>query len=107
MNRARKKAENDIQRNCENEAKQFVVEYFEQRGLLVSKKDIYIAWFAFTQNGYICKLSFNNRPNIIFEFSMNRKTGSKQCDCYERFEYIAIPSNEEPQRFIYKSIKVM
>ena len=106
MRHAQRKAADSIQRNCEEEAKQFIVDFFEKHGMTVSKNDIFISWFAFSNHGYICKLNAYSKPNIIFEFSANTETGAKQCDCYERFEYIAIPSDMDPQYFIYKPVRL-
>lgn len=88
---ARKKASLDpIQKKCELEAINFIVDWYQRQHLYIDVDDIFISWFAFTKGGYRCMASSYTNQNLFFEISVNRKTKDVQCDCYERYAHISV-----------------
>ncbi len=79
-----------IQKECEAEAIEFIVNWYRWQNVKVNENDIFIVWFAFTKRGYRCMLSTHVNPNMFFELSANKRTKDIQCDCYERYEHITM-----------------
>ncbi len=91
---ARKKAYMDIhQKNCENEAKKFVQDWYKDRNIVIDPNSIYVVWFAFLKNGFKCMISSHMYKNNFFEITSNKTTGEICCSCFERFEYVVHPAN--------------
>lgn len=98
------------QKRCENEAIDFVYKYFKNNKVSISKNSIRTIWLAFIPRGYRCMMNSSEYENLFFEIIRNVKTGEYNIHCFERFEYVVHPSNEDaivisyrPQRFIKTS----
>ena len=88
---ARKKAFADIiQQKCEKEAKDFVLDWYQQQDIAIKPSEIFIAWFAFTDHGYRCMISSYVNQNSFFELNVNKRTHNIRCNFYHRYEYIAM-----------------
>ena len=83
---------NDVQKNCQKDARLFVQKWFEHNDIwLPDSKYIGIEWFAFTSNGYICSLSATSiKPDMFFELRKNMSTGEYVCNVFNRFEHIVM-----------------
>ena len=91
---AQKKANMDIlQKNCEEEAKELVIDWFKSRRLTIDPSSLYIVWFAYIRQGFKCMVSSHIYKNNFFEVTVNKRTGEKYYNCFERFEYIVQPAN--------------
>lgn len=86
---ALKKATDPVQKKCETEAINFVIEWHKRHHLKVNTDDIYISWFAFIKGGYRCMVTSCTNQNLFFELSVNKKTNAIQCDCYERYAHVS------------------
>lgn len=93
---ARKKANNDpLQRKCENEAREIVLNWYKNHNLLMDPETIFVVWFAYLPSGFKCMLSTDIYSNNFFEVTMNKITGEIQCACYTRFEYMVKPASHD------------
>ena len=88
---ARKKAFADtVQQECEKEAKDFVLDWYQRQDIAIKPAELFIVWFAFTDHGYRCMISSYVNQNSFFELKVNKRTHAIQCDCYHRYEHVVI-----------------
>lgn len=83
-----------IQLKCQNEAKQFVIDYYNRNNRVCSKDNLYINWFAFIPSGWKCMIASGINRNHYFEVTKHVSSGEMYCNCYNLFEHIVRPSND-------------
>ena len=99
---AHKKANLDpTYKKLEDEAKDFVIDWFDMNDYLIDEDSLYLIWLGLTKSGYRCMIGSTDFPNNYFEIKKNMKTSETICTCLRRFEYIVkLPDSDEVKRFI-------
>lgn len=83
-----------LQLKCQNEAKKFVLDYYNREGMGYNPDSLYIVWFAFLPSGWKCMITSSMYKNHFFEVTKHVNSGEMYCNCYNLFEHIVYPSTK-------------
>ena len=83
------------QQKSQEEAKNFVLTWFQRERVGINIDSLYVVWFAYISNGYKCMVSSHEFSDLFFEVTKHRD-GEMYCECMKRFEHFVKPSDAEP-----------